>query len=146
MGTKAQILIIEDDVDTSEAMKLTLESQDYTVFTADNPKDGIEKARAEKPDLIILDVMFGRTEQAVGFDSAVEMKKDETLAPIPILMITAVNIRYPNFGFSPQADGDYLPVDEFVNKPADPDDLISKVKALLKQKTSKWANWIDQNE
>lgn len=146
MGTKAQILIIEDDMDTSEAMKLTLESQDYTVFTADNPKDGIEKARAEKPDLIILDVMFGRTEQAVGFDSAIEMKKDETLAPIPILMITAVNIRYPNFGFSPQADGDYLPVDEFVNKPADPDDLISKVKALLKQKTSKWANWIDQNE
>ena len=146
MGTKAQILIIEDDVDTSEAMKLTLESQDYTVFIADNPKDGIEKARAEKPDLIILDVMFGRTEQAVGFDSAIEMKKDETLAPIPILMITAVNIRYPNFGFSPQADGDYLPVDEFVNKPADPDDLISKVKALLKQKTSKWANWNDQNE
>ena len=146
MGTKAQILIIEDDLDTSEAMKLTLESQDYTVFTADNPKDGIEKARAEKPDLIILDVMFGRTEQAVGFDSAVEMKKDETLAPIPILMITAVNIRYPNFGFSPQADGDYLPVDEFVNKPADPEELISKVKALLKQKTSKWANWIDQNE
>ena len=146
MGTKAQILIIEDDVDTSEAMKLTLESQDYTVFTADNPKDGIEKARAEKPDLIILDVMFGRTEQAVGFDSAIEMKKDETLAPIPILMITAVNIRYPNFGFSPQADGDYLPVDEFVNKPADPEELISKVKALLKQKTSKWANWNDQNE
>ncbi|KKK72524.1 hypothetical protein LCGC14_2903020 [marine sediment metagenome] len=54
MGTKAQILIIEDDVDTSEAMKLTLESQDYTVLTADNPRDGIEKARAEKPVLIIL--------------------------------------------------------------------------------------------
>ncbi len=146
MGTKSQILIIEDDVDTCEAMKLTLQSQDYTVFTSDNPKDGIEIARKEKPDLIILDVMFGRTEQSIGFDYAIEMKKDKTLAKIPILMITAVNIRYPNFGFSPQADGDYLPVDEFVNKPADPDDLISKVKNLLKQKISKWENWIDQIE
>ena len=146
MGTKARILIIEDDVDTSEAMKLTLESQDYTVLTADNPRDGIEKARAEKPDIIILDVMFGRTEKAVGFDYAIEIKKDKTLAQIPILMVTAVNIRYPNFGFSPQADGDYLPVDEFINKPAAPDDLISKVKSLLKQKTSKWANWIDEIE
>ncbi len=146
MSTKAQILIIEDDVDTSEAMKLTLESQDYTVFTVDNPRDGIEKARAEKPDLIILDVMFGRSEQSIGFDYAIEMKKDKTLAKIPILMITAVNIRYPNFGFSPQADGDYLPVDEFINKPADPDDLILKAKNLLKQKISKWENWIDQIE
>jgi two-component system alkaline phosphatase synthesis response regulator PhoP len=146
MGTKAQILIIEDDLDTSEAMKLTLESQDHTVITADNPRDGIEIAKVEKPDLIILDVMFGRTEQAVGFDYAIELKKDKTLAPIPILMITAVNVRYPNFGFSPKDDGDYLPVDEFINKPAAPDDLISKVKTLLKQKTSKWVNWIDQIE
>ncbi len=146
MSTKAQILIIEDDTDTAEAMKLTLETQDYRVSTVDNPRDGIEKAREEKPALIILDVMFGRTEKADGFDCAIKMKKNKTLAQIPILMITAVNRRYPNFGFSPQSDGDYLPVDEFINKPADPDDLILKVKKLLTQKISKWANWADQTE
>jgi CheY-like chemotaxis protein len=143
MSKKAQVLIIEDDEDTLEAMKVTLEAQDFRVVTALNPDEGFQQAKKDTPDLIILDVMFGRKQKAIGFDYAVRMKQDSDLASIPILMVTAVNMKYPALGFSPKTDGDYLPVDEFINKPADPVDLVQKVKKLLTLKISKWANWPD---
>ncbi len=145
MDNKTKILIIEDDKDTSEAMRIALEAQDFRIVTAYDPQEGLQKAREDAPDLIILDVMFGRKERAIGFDYAMEMKKDKSLASVPILMVTAVNARYPNFDFSPRTDNEYLPVDEFIDKPAHPDDLIFKVKKLLKQKTSKWVNWPHQS-
>ena len=146
MGEEVKILIIEDDEDTVEAMKLTLEAQSYTVISAYDPEEGLRKAKEEKPDLIMLDVMFGKKDEALGFDYAVRMKQESDLAPIPILMITAVNVKYPFLEFSPQTDGDYLPVDDFINKPADPEDLIGKVNNLLHAKVSKWVNWPDASQ
>ncbi len=66
---------------------------------------------------------------------------DKKLAPIPILMVTAINVRYPEFQFSPESDGEYLPVDDFIDKPAQPKELIQKVQKLLETKVSKWVNW-----
>lgn len=146
MGKEVQILIIEDDDDTVEAMKLTLEAQSYKVIPTYDPEEGFRKAKEVKPDLIILDVMFGKKDEALGFDYAVRMKQESDLAPIPILMITAVNVKYPFLEFSPQTDGDYLPVDDFINKPADPEDLIGKVNNLLHAKVSKWVNWPDASQ
>lgn len=141
MPDKPKILIIEDDEDMVEAMKITLTANNYRVTSALNPDDGLKKAKEEKPDLIILDVMFGKGQEAKGFDYAVKMKREKSLAPTPILMITAVNIRHPEFKFSPRTDGEYLPVDDFIDKPAKPDELIRKVKKLLDMKISKWVNW-----
>ena len=97
--------------------------------------------KKEKPDLVILDVMFGEEEKIKGFDYAVKMKQDKALAPIPILMLTAVNVQHPTFHFSPDSDGEYLPVDEFIDKPAQPEELVGKVKKLMQMKISKWVNW-----
>jgi len=141
MTEKRVILLIEDDRDIASAMKMTLEAQNLQVILVYNPEDGFQEAKNRKPNLIILDVMFGKKEETQGFDYALKMKQDKTLAPIPILMVTAVNTRYPRFNFSPMTDGEYLPVDEFINKPAQPDELIQKVEKLLKQKVSKWSDW-----
>ena len=137
----AKILIMEDDQDTVEAMRMTLENEGYRVLFSYDPEKGYALAQQEHPDLIILDVMFGREQKADGFDYAVKMKQDKDLAPVPILMITAVNIRRPEFHFSPNTDEEYLPVDGFIDKPAQPKDLVEKVQALLSQKYSKWKEW-----
>lgn len=136
-----KVLIVDDDIDMVEAMKITLSAKNYQVETAFSPEEGFQKAKEEKPDLIILDVMFGSKRQTRGFYYAVRMKQDKVLAPIPILMVTAVNIKNHGFGFSPQTDEEYLPVDDFIDKPAQPEDLVQKVEKLLKMKISKWVNW-----
>jgi DNA-binding response OmpR family regulator len=141
MAGAAKVLIIEDDIDLIEAMRVTLEAERYTVITATNPERGVELATEERPDVIILDVMFGADERSKGFDYAVKMKMDKKLAPVPILMVTSINVRYPEFQFSPKSDGEFLPVDDFIDKPAQPKELIQKVQKLLEAKVSKWVNW-----
>jgi len=141
MAGAAKVLIIEDDTDLIEAMRVILEAERYTVITATEPVKGIELATKDKPDVIILDVMFGEDERARGFDYAVKMRMDKSLASIPILMVTSINVRYPEFQFSPESDGEFLPVDDFIDKPAQPKELIQKVQKLLEAKVSKWVNW-----
>ncbi len=141
MSKEAKILIVEDDTDLTEAMKVTLEAEHYRVFSTTTPEEGLSIAKKEKPDLIILDVMFGEDDRSRGFDCAMKIKQDRQLAPIPILMVTSINVRYPEFHFSPQSDGEYLPVDDFVDKPAKPKELVEKVRKLLAIGVSKWVNW-----
>lgn len=141
MSEPARVLIIEDDADAAEVMKVSLKSQGYSVVVATDPQQGYAQARECKPGVIILDVMFGKGEQAVGFEWAVKFRQDAALAAVPILMVTAVNIKHPGFRFSPETDQEYLPVDDFVDKPAQPQELLRKVQALLKMKTSKWKDW-----
>lgn len=141
MSIKKKILIVDDDIDLVEAMKITLESSGYAVITAFEPEDGFNKAKAEKPDLIILDVMFGREGKSQGFDYPFRMRRDKGLKPIPILMSTSVNMEYPNLHFGEDNSGEYLPVDDFVDKPIEPEDLLLRVKKLLEAGESVWANW-----
>jgi DNA-binding response OmpR family regulator len=141
MDAKARILVVEDDPDAAEAMKVTLEAQGWTVDSAGDPEAGLGLARQNRPQVIILDVMFGPREQTKGFDYAAKIRQDKELASVPILMITAVNVRHPGFGFYPESDEEYLPVDDFIDKPAQPRELVEKVGRLLEQKTSKWKSW-----
>lgn len=141
MNKKAKIVIIEDNTDFAQAMKVSLESKHHYVSIATTIEDGLKRIKQEGPDIIILDVMFGLDNRKQGFDLAQKLKLDSNNSHIPILMITAVNVEYPEFGFSPEKDGEYLPVDDFINKPIDPDQLLQKVDKLLEMKISKWVNW-----
>ena len=141
MNEKPKILIVEDDPDLTAAMKIILEMKDYQVITAYDPDDGSEKLKQEKPDLIILDVMFGSKGESKGFDFAQRLRYDKQFAEIPILMLTAINSAKPFFNFSPDTDAEYLPVDSFLDKPVQSEELCNHVEYLLKQKTSKWRNW-----
>lgn len=138
MNKKYKILVIEDDLDAIEAIKLILESGNYSVVTAFDYEEGLSKVKSEKPDLLILDVMLpGKS----GFDLSYEVRKDRSLSWIPVIMLTAVNIKQPGFNFSIETDGEHLPVDEFIEKPPRPEDLLRKIKALLEKGKSKWSNW-----
>jgi len=146
MNEKSKILIIEDDTDLVAALKILLETRDYKVTTAFDPDEGNSKLRQEKPDLIILDVMFGSKGESKGFDFAQKIRYDKQYADIPVLMLTGINTKKPFFHFSPDTDGEFLPVDAFLDKPVKFNDLIPKVEALLEQKTSKWKNWPEKEK
>lgn len=128
MSHQIKILIVEDDIDAIEAMKVVLESKKYQVISTTDGKDGFEKAKIEKPDLIILDVMMRH--ETEGFDIAQNLRRNEQTKYIPILMITSITQK-TGFLFSPDTDGEFLPVDDFIEKPVQPDDLIQRVQKLL---------------
>ena len=135
---KITILMIEDDEDVAEAMKVMITSKGYTVVNAFTYDEGLAKATALKPDMIILDVMLkGKS----GFDLSYEIRGNKSISYIPILMITAINQQGNGLAFSPETDDQYLPVDEFINKPAQPQELYEKIEKLLQKKVSTWANW-----
>ncbi|MDP3732470.1 MAG: response regulator [Candidatus Omnitrophota bacterium] len=127
-----KILIIDDDPDIVEGMKVVLESKNYRVDSAQSGREGLEKIKLNKPDLIILDVMMEAIDK--GFDVARDIKKDPDYKNIPILMLTAIKDRI-GLDFKNEAgDEDWLPVDDYVDKPLKPEELISKVKRLLGKK------------
>ncbi len=144
MKEKPKILIIEDDVDLVAAMRRILESKGYDAIVAYDPDEGNEKLTKENPDLIILDVMFGSKGESKGFNFAQNLRLNKNFSGIPILMLTAINTEKPVFKFSPETDGEYLPVDSFLDKPVHSEELLKRVGELLVQKTSKWKNWPEQ--
>ncbi len=131
----AKILIIDDDPDIVLAARLCLQSVGHQVFDANNGERGLSMLDTVRPDLIILDVMMTSTTE--GFQTALKLRSSDPGSPyaayrsIPILMMTAIHST-TDLRFAP--DQDYLPVDTFVDKPIDPDDLIGKVNALLASK------------
>lgn len=128
----AKILIIDDDPDIVEAMKVVLESKNYEVAMAKSGEAGLERARQLKPDLIILDVMMESVDK--GFEVARDLKKDNNYKDIPILMLTAIKEKI-GLGFEKEAgDPDWLPVDGYCEKPLKPDELISEVENLLRER------------
>ena len=129
-----RILVVDDDPDLVEVMRLTLEDAGYRVHSAASGAEGLEKVKEIDPDLIILDVMMDYTTE--GFHVTLQLRSpdpDSEYAPyskIPILMLTALHST-TSLRFTP--DEDYLPVDDFVEKPLEPGALLEKVeKALAK--------------
>jgi CheY-like chemotaxis protein len=126
---QATILIIDDDPDITEAMRIVLEKQGYCVETAKDSEDGMEQLKAARPDLIILDVMMNSLRE--GFVLSRALKEDSKYKHIPILMVTAAKEKI-GIDFKPAAgDEAWLPVEEFLEKPVEPELLLNKVKELL---------------
>lgn len=128
---KNKILIVDDDADIVEVMGIVLESEGYKVISASNGKECYKRMKEEKPDLIILDVMMARQDE--GFDICRELKKEPQYKDIPILMLTALKER-TGFDFKKEAgDKDWLPVEEYIDKPIQPDQLLERVGKLLEK-------------
>jgi CheY-like chemotaxis protein len=133
----AKILIIDDDPDIVTAVRLTLESAGHQIVNASSGKEGLQKVKAEHPELIILDVMMETHTE--GFQLALKLHSPDPASELkqfkdtPILMLTAIHSTTP-MRYEP--DIDYLPVQLFVDKPIDPDDLIKKVNWILARKIS----------
>ncbi|GAB4287669.1 MAG: hypothetical protein Kow0098_04570 [Ignavibacteriaceae bacterium] len=119
----AKIIVIDDDPDILDASTLVLTSEGYQVITASNPDDGYKLVKENNPDLIILDVMMNEPDD--GFYLAQRLRKEGV--ETPIIMYTSVS---KAVGMD-YADSELIPVNEFVEKPISPDNLIKKVEKLL---------------
>ncbi len=122
----AKIAIIDDDPDILDASSIVLTSKGYEVITAANPDDGYKIVKENMPDLIILDVMMNEPDD--GFFLAQRFKREKF--NIPIIMYTSVSKTIGmDFGIN-----EMVPVDDFVEKPISPGELIDKVEKLLLQR------------
>ncbi|MBN2441230.1 MAG: response regulator [Spirochaetales bacterium] len=123
------ILVVDDDIDVIESRKIVLEHNNYKVITATNIDVAWELLEKQTVDLIILDVMMDKDTD--GFNFAQKVKSHQKFSKIPIILATAVNQR-TKFKFDNEVDGDFLPIEKFMEKPIDPDDLIMAIRGLLK--------------
>ncbi len=126
--TKKTILVIDDDIDLVEIIRVTLENEGLEVIDAQNGKRGLAMTREKNPDLVLLDVMMGQVDE--GFQVAYELKGDPATKDIPILMLSAVADQ-TGFDFDPGKDQEFLPVNEFLEKPISPRKLVDMVRKHL---------------
>ena len=127
MKNKAKILLIDDDADFVEATKLVLESKPYEIITASDGTQGIIKARKEKPDLIILDIIMPVKN---GFNAAEELKKDPELQKIPVIMLTSFSQKVSETNLS-RGQGLLLDTEDYIDKPVAPEELLKRVEKQL---------------
>jgi two-component system alkaline phosphatase synthesis response regulator PhoP len=122
-----KILIVDDDPDLVEAVSTILESKGYAVVAAYGGVEGLKKARTERPDLIVLDVMMPDKD---GYAVCRELKADEKYRSIPILLLTAVVANIPTSKYTQQM-GMEMEADDYVDKPVEPSELVRRVEALI---------------
>ena len=128
MSKKAKILLIDDDVDFVEATKIVLESKPYEVVVAYEGEEGLRKAREEKPDLILLDVIMPVKD---GFTAAEQFKQDPELNKIPVLMLTSFAEKGGQTSI-PASRGLTLEAEDYIDKPVSPEELLKRVEKHLK--------------
>ena len=128
MEKRAKILLVDDDVDFVESTKTVLESKPYEVIVAYEGEEGLQKAREENPDLILLDIIMPVKD---GFTAAEQLKNDPELSKIPVLMLTSFSSRGAGTGI-PRSRGFTLDAEDYIEKPVTPEQLLSKVKLYLK--------------
>ncbi len=127
MSDNKRILVVDDEPDFCSIVQGNLEKEGFIVEVAYDGNEGLAKVKSNPPDAIVLDVMMPEKD---GYAVCKEIKEDEKLADIPIVMLTAVashvtSTRYSHYdGMSMEAD-DYLP------KPASAEDITQSLKGLL---------------
>jgi len=122
-----KILIVDDDPDLVEAVRMILESKKYNVVAAYGGLEGLEKARAENPDLIVLDVPMPDKD---GYVVCKELKADPQLSKIPVLLLTAVVSKISTTRYTQQA-GMETEADDYMDKPVEPAVLVNRIETLL---------------
>ncbi len=122
-----KILIVDDDPDLVEAVTMILESKDYDVIGAYGGIEGLEKAKTEEPDLIVLDVMMPDKD---GYAVCKELKADPQYSKIPILLLTAVVSKISTTRYTQQM-GLETEADDYIDKPVEPAELVKRIEILL---------------
>ncbi|MFC1922511.1 response regulator [Chloroflexota bacterium] len=142
MGTKKRLLMIDDDPDFVEGIVSILENADYEVDAKYNPDEGFQALKTGSYDLLLLDVLMGRG--AEGIMIARKIGDDEKLREIPILIITGMREQIAFLFPGQPVHPSFVPVDELIEKPVEPNLLLEKVSTLLKMAEERKAQ-IDKN-
>jgi DNA-binding response OmpR family regulator len=125
---KKKILLVDDDADFTEAVKLLLESRSYDVTVANDGKEGLKKVQTEMPNLIILDVMMPEMD---GYQVCAKLKADPKYRQIPILLLTAVGEAITTTSYTKEM-GMRIEADDYIPKPAEPIEIVERVEKLLR--------------
>ena len=130
-GGRKKILVLDDEPNVVAYLETLLQDNGYDTVSAGNGREGMEKARSEKPDLITLDISMPE-ESGIRFYR--ELKEDPELAGIPVVIVTGVT----GYGYKPEDFEKFIssrkripPPDGFVPKPIERDELLKGVTALL---------------
>jgi DNA-binding response OmpR family regulator len=132
MESQPRVLVVDDDHVFVESTKAVLESKDYQVSTAYDGDEGLKKAKAEKPDVIILDIIMPTKD---GFTVCQQIKDDPELSPIPVLMLTSFAADKGKTNI-PESAGLTLEAEDYIDKPVRPEELLSRVGKLLEDSAS----------
>ncbi len=126
MSTK-KILVVDDEPDFVSVVKENLQLEGYEIEVAYNGNEAIAKVKANPPDAIVLDVMMPEKD---GYEVCSELKKDDEYADIPIVLLTAVADHVSSTRYSHSA-GINMEADDYLSKPASPEQIAESLKALL---------------
>jgi CheY-like chemotaxis protein len=120
-----KILVVDDDPDFVEAMRLTLEPNGYVVVSAASGDEGLASLKSEAPDLVILDVIMASVLDGLQMSQRMQ----ESAKDVPILMVTSI----ANTDYAALFPTDeYIHLDGFLSKPVPPDVLLQRVQELLR--------------
>lgn len=140
MTKREKLLLVDDDIDLVATLRLILEKNGYTVVAAHDADSGLAKAVAERPDLILLDVMMPSATEGFRFIWKLRERGEPYFQSVPVIMLTAIQERtglrfYPETSDGPFKAGERVPVQDFLDKPIDPAQLLERVQAVL---TAAW--------
>lgn len=125
-----KVLVVDDENDAVTVLETILTEQGLDVITASDGEAGLKKVKSESPDLVFLDVQMPKMS---GFDVFRILREDEKTKEIPIIMLTGVEEKI-GIGFSKDDMKDYFHEEpqEYLEKPIEPEKVISAVKKVLK--------------
>jgi CheY-like chemotaxis protein len=128
---KRRVLVVDDDADFVASISTLLESQGYCVSSARSGKEGLEKLRAESPDLIVLDVVMEDDSSGYAVNQAVKFSQGfECFRHVPILMVSSIPVA-PETRFSMAGEVDMVTPNSYLTKPVDIVAFLEQVRTLM---------------
>jgi len=124
---KGKILVVDDEIYIVHILDFSLGMEGYEVLTALDGEQALEKARAEKPDLVVLDIMMPKLD---GYETCKRLKADDTTKAIPVILLSAKGRNVD------QKVGFEVGADDYITKPFSPRKLVERINAILGQGSS----------
>jgi two-component system alkaline phosphatase synthesis response regulator PhoP len=121
---KGRILVVDDEIYIVHILDFSLGMEGYEVVTALDGEQALEKARAEKPDLIVLDIMMPKLD---GYETCKQLKADAGTKDIPVILLSAKGRNVD------QKIGFEVGADDYITKPFSPRKLVERINAILGQ-------------
>jgi len=121
---KGKILVVDDEIYIVHILDFSLGMEGYEVITALDGEQALEKARTEKPDLIVLDIMMPKLD---GYETCRMLKGDDITREIPVILLSAKGRNVD------QKIGFEVGADDYITKPFSPRKLVERINAILGQ-------------
>ena len=136
MSEGRKVLLVDDDRDLVAALRVAFERKGYRVVAAYDAAQGLSTTEEERPDLIVLDIMMPNATEGFHFVWKLRQREESYFRDVPVVVLSAIHEKtdlrfYPESADGTYRAGEFLPVQDFMDKPVDPERLISRASELL---------------